>query len=102
MPRQLSEVNDICSAESYLGELWLKMGKLDEADDILKKAMATRNNYDFTGWDAGVTRENLGQVYEAKGDLAEARSIRKSGAPNAICCGFYYVRADLNTCRIHL
>lgn len=74
-----------------VGELWLKMGKLEQAKDILKKARATRNRIDFTGWDAGVTRENLGQVYEAEGNLVKARQVRKSGRPDAVCCANYYV-----------
>jgi len=61
-----------------MGELYLKMGRYDEAEKLLKKAMSVRGR---TSFDAAMTRENLARVYEHKGDLALARATRIS-VPN--------------------
>ena len=74
-----------------LGETQLKLGKLDEAEDNLRKAVEIRNSLGRTGFDAAVSRESLAQVLEAKGDMIGAKAMRLSGAPNAIACGNYEV-----------
>ncbi|TBU35270.1 hypothetical protein BD311DRAFT_773404 [Dichomitus squalens] len=39
--------------------------------------------------DLAVTRDNLGKLYEVKGDLQVAQDIRLEGAPDNIACGNY-------------
>ncbi|TDL28422.1 hypothetical protein BD410DRAFT_780921 [Rickenella mellea] len=72
-----------------LGEVQLKLGKLDDAEANLRKAVSIRNAHQFSSFDAAVSRENLAQVLEARGNLAEAKAVRMTGAPNAISCGNY-------------
>lgn len=79
-----------------LGVTYLKMGpsKLDQAEDNLKKALRIRD-YRASGGlergsaqDAAVTRDNMAQVLEARGKMAEAREMRLRGAKkNEIVCG---------------
>jgi tetratricopeptide (TPR) repeat protein len=73
-----------------LGEQQLRLGKLDDAEENLRKAVEIRNAQK-AGFDAAVSRENLAQVLEAKGDLVGAKAMRASGAPNEISCGNYNV-----------
>ncbi|VDB99656.1 unnamed protein product [Peniophora sp. CBMAI 1063] len=72
-----------------LGELYLKQGRLDEAEPILLEALDARENRLGNGFDAAVTRENLAQLYEARGDGPKAKEIRARGFPNNIACGNY-------------
>ncbi|KAG2159868.1 uncharacterized protein EDB93DRAFT_1073340 [Suillus bovinus] len=71
-----------------LGELYLKMGKITDAEEQLKKAVSFRMN-NGSAYDAAVSVENLGQVYEVKGDLEEARRVRLSHPANIMVCGNY-------------
>jgi len=72
-----------------LGEAQLKMKKLDEAEKNLRRAVAIRNANSILGMDAAVSRENLAQVLEAKGELLQARGMRMVGMPQAVVCGHY-------------
>jgi tetratricopeptide (TPR) repeat protein len=70
-----------------LGELYLKLGQPNEAEENFRKAVAIRDaagaQYAF---DAAVSRENLAQVYEMKGDSKRAEEIRISaGKLNMVC-----------------
>ncbi|KAH8120292.1 hypothetical protein DFH11DRAFT_49496 [Phellopilus nigrolimitatus] len=67
-----------------LGEVQLKLCKLNEAEDSLRKAVDIRNKDQFDGLDAAVSRENLAQ---ARGKPKDANEIRLSGAPKAFVCG---------------
>ncbi|KAG9219669.1 hypothetical protein CCMSSC00406_0006009 [Pleurotus cornucopiae] len=71
-----------------LGELYLKMGRLDEAEDNLNKALEVRKGAG-PAFDAAVTRENLAQLYEVRGNMSAAKEMRLAGAPNNIACGNY-------------
>ncbi|TFY81946.1 hypothetical protein EWM64_g2062 [Hericium alpestre] len=53
------------NSQNALGELYLKLERLDEAEDMLKRALHIRK-VTGTAFDAAVTRENLGQLYEMK------------------------------------
>ncbi|KAL5495290.1 hypothetical protein ACEPAI_753 [Sanghuangporus weigelae] len=67
-----------------LGEAQLKLGKLDEAK---RNFVQIRNEASFRGMDAAYSRENLAQVLEGKGNLIEAKEVRRSsGAPDALVC----------------
>jgi len=77
-----------------LGELYLQMGRIADAEEQLKRAVSIR----LSGgpvYDAAVSIENLGRVYESKGDFAEARRVRQSHPDNIMVCGNYTVRAFL-------
>lgn len=70
-----------------LGELYLKMGRLDEAEAQLHKAIAIRNiQPGAASFDTAVSRESLAQVYEAKGDLKKAKETRLSAGKLNIAC----------------
>lgn len=78
--------------QNSLGELYLKQGRLDEAEPILLEALDARENRLGNDFDAAVTRENLAQLYEVRGDGPAAKAMRARGFPNNIACGNYKVR----------
>jgi len=78
----------VALTQNALGELYLKMGNLDKAEEFLKKAVDVRNNQG-NAFDAAVSRENLAQVYEARNDLKEALQTRMVGWPDKLACGNY-------------
>ncbi|KAA1471499.1 hypothetical protein DENSPDRAFT_837502 [Dentipellis sp. KUC8613] len=91
-------------SQNTLGELYIKMDRLSEAEEMLQRALKIRNE---TGpqFDAAVTRENLGHLYEKQGDLLKAKEIRLQGASQgAMACGNFYCpkqifeRKDLQNC----
>lgn len=69
-----------------MGELYLKMGRYDEAETLLKKAVSVRERVG-NAFDAAVSRENLAQAYEHKGNLTLARATRIS-VSNSMVCGY--------------
>lgn len=86
---------EVALTRNALGEAQLRQGKLDEAQRNLEIAVRIRNsasskNRDHVP-DAAVSRENLAQVFEAKGNLAEAKRIRLKGAPDKMVCSNYNV-----------
>ncbi|RDB29550.1 hypothetical protein Hypma_015534 [Hypsizygus marmoreus] len=81
-------------SRNALGELYIKMGRLDEAEDNLKKAIAVRNHAG-PAFDAAVSRDNLAQLYELRGNFKAAKDIRLSGAPENMSCGFYHCPGQL-------
>ncbi|KIO22966.1 hypothetical protein M407DRAFT_53869, partial [Tulasnella calospora MUT 4182] len=80
--------NSIQTALSYngLGETQLKLGKFDEAEETLSRAVEIREA--GASFDAAVSRENLAQVYEAKGLWDQARKTRTK-VPNQMVCSNY-------------
>jgi len=85
-----------------LGEIYMEMGNADEAKVHLEEALECRNK--LPNFDTAVTRENLGQMWEMKGDLLKAREIRNAGGPNAMACGNpkcpgeMYKRSEVKAC----
>lgn len=77
-------------AYNALGELYVKMVRLDEAEPYLNKAIEIRNAKGLL-FDAAVSRENLAQLYEARGNFVKAKGIRLLGAPDKLACGHYKV-----------
>lgn len=75
-----------------LGETYIKMRELEKAESNLKKAIEIRNMYPDNAFDAAVSRENLAQVYEMRGDLAKAKETRLSAGKLNIACAHYKVR----------
>lgn len=86
--------NAITTALSHnaLGELYIAMNRLDDAEKHLKLAVKIRNA-DGPTFDAATSRENLAVVYEMRGDLKAAKQMRKSAGKYA--CGNYDVRPIL-------
>lgn len=82
-------VNNSSTALSYnaLGEAYIKLGRLDEAEDHVKKAVSIAMECG-PSWDLAYYRENLGVVYEMKGDLKMANEIRRRGASDGILCAY--------------
>ena len=86
--------NAITTALSHnaLGELYIAMNRLDDAEKHLDLAVKIRNA-DGPTFDAATSRENLAVVYEMRGDLKAAKQMRKSAGKYA--CGNYDVRPIL-------
>ncbi|TVY40418.1 hypothetical protein LOCC1_G005874 [Lachnellula occidentalis] len=89
-----------------LGELYTKMGRLDEAQEQLELAAAARElSFNF---DTACTRDSLGRLFEVKGDFEKAVEWRTRGAPNQMICSHFDCplsvkcqfskRTDLNSC----
>lgn len=70
-----------------LGEEYTALDELDEAEAVLKMASEARN-VQGQEFDAAVTRENLGRVYEKKGDWAAARTVRAEGKEFVTCSNY--------------
>jgi len=88
--------NDPGTAITYnaLGELYLTMKRLDDAEKYLTKAVKIRNPKG-TVLDAAVSRENLAQLYEARGNLEKVKETRLSGQPDKMVCSHYQVNRSL-------
>lgn len=85
------------TALSYngLGELYIRMGRIDEAEEYLNRALRARRN-DGPVEDLVATRDNLGQVYEMRGDFLGARDIRVEGFPDHMCCSNVECMSGMN------
>jgi len=82
--------DEITTALSHnaLGELYIAMNRLDDAEKHLDIAVRIRNGEGPT-FDAACSRENLAIVYEMRGNLLAAKQMRKSTGNFA--CGNYDV-----------
>ncbi|KAF9568398.1 hypothetical protein CPC08DRAFT_746233 [Agrocybe pediades] len=78
------------TALSYnaIGELYLKMQRLDDAESYLTRAVRIRNS-SGTALDAAISRENIAQLYELRGDLSRAKQIRSS-VPDHVVCAYHH------------
>lgn len=93
--QQFPGANTTSAAISHdnLGRVQLQMGKLDEAEGNFRKAIDIRKGMAHKSWDNAVTRENLAQTLEAKGDLKGAKEVRLFCGNDNVCCAHYEVRA---------
>ncbi|KAF7791878.1 hypothetical protein EIP86_002902 [Pleurotus ostreatoroseus] len=73
----------VAIAYNALGEVYIKLGRLDEAEAHLKKAIPIVTSLN-SAHDTAYYRENLAKVYEMKGDLVKAREERLQGTSNMI------------------
>ncbi|KAJ6638538.1 putative protein MSS51 like, mitochondrial [Pseudolycoriella hygida] len=65
----------------------MKMEKLDEAQKMLEAAYEARSrNNDF---DRSCTADNLGRLFEMKGDLKKAVEWRTANGRNRMICSYY-------------
>lgn len=77
----------IALSQNALGELYLSMGRLDEAEKLLHSAASYRELHE--DYDRAYTRDNLGRLYEMKGDMKAAREWRSKGAAkNEMMCSY--------------
>ncbi|GBE77960.1 hypothetical protein SCP_0108420 [Sparassis crispa] len=90
-------LNHFTTALSWnaLGELYIEMGRLDESEDYLKKAVRVRNaaaaENDSHAFDAAVSRDNLARIYEMRGDMKQAKATRLSGGQTNLACSNFSV-----------
>lgn len=85
-------LDHVTTALSYnaLGELYLKQKKVEDAEKYLNKAVSIRNRKG-PAFDAAVSRENLAQLHELRGDFTKAKETRLIGAPDKLACSNYQV-----------
>ncbi|XP_037025187.1 uncharacterized protein LOC119066695 [Bradysia coprophila] len=77
----------VALTQNALGELYMKMGRLDEAYELLQKAYQARrviNSFDKT-----CTADNLGRLFEMKGDPVKAAEWRTVNGPNRLICSYF-------------
>lgn len=77
-------------ATSYngLGEAQMNLGRLDEAEDNLRKAITFREAFNQV-YETACSKESLAQVYEMRGDLAQAKEFRKQwGGKEIMVCSY--------------
>ncbi|KZV71338.1 hypothetical protein PENSPDRAFT_751888 [Peniophora sp. CONT] len=91
--------NYVAINQNSLGELYLKQGRLDDAESVLLEALDARENRLGNDFDAAVTRESLAQLYEVRGDGPAAKAMRTRGFPDNIACGNYKCPAQALTAR---
>ncbi|EMD42102.1 hypothetical protein CERSUDRAFT_79709, partial [Gelatoporia subvermispora B] len=80
----------ISVATSYngLGEAQMNLGRLDEAEDNLRKAITFREAFNQV-YETACSKESLAQVYEMRGDLAQAKEFRKQwGGKEIMVCSY--------------
>ncbi|KAJ8067407.1 hypothetical protein OCU04_004757 [Sclerotinia nivalis] len=74
-------------SKNALGELYMKMeGKWEDAKKLLEDADRVRSRID--DFDAACTRDNLGQLWEIKGDMVKAKAARERNPGSMICSNF--------------
>ena len=96
-------MNHASTAISYnaLGEVCIKLRKLDEAEDYLKKAVGIGDTFN-PPFDRAYYRENLAQVYEMRGQLAKASDVRLESAPDHMICSYENVCVVCPCCKPYL
>ncbi|KAI0778150.1 hypothetical protein BD413DRAFT_100781 [Trametes elegans] len=87
-PRLPTTDSTMAALWNSLGEIYLHMGRLDDAERWLHKSLdvsvATR---DFR--EIATTRENLARVSQARSELLKAKALLMLGAPDDMRCGNY-------------
>ncbi|EKM61061.1 uncharacterized protein PHACADRAFT_247401 [Phanerochaete carnosa HHB-10118-sp] len=64
-----------------------QLGQLDDAEENIRKALEIVSRLSST-YNPAYYRDNLGLVYEMRGDLAEARRIRFGPTPDEYLCSY--------------
>ncbi|KAG8952292.1 hypothetical protein FRC03_012182 [Tulasnella sp. 419] len=76
-------------SRSALGRSQLALGKLDEAEEILRKGLdAYYPDSPIGKVGCAIARETLAHVLEARGDLKGAKEIRRSQGTRIIACSY--------------
>ncbi|KAI0788423.1 hypothetical protein C8Q75DRAFT_854374 [Abortiporus biennis] len=68
-----------------LGEVYILMNHLDDAEHYLLLAIRVRQN-GGPAMDLAMSRDNLGKVYEMRGNLMKAKELRLEGSPDDMIC----------------
>ncbi|CAG8961395.1 hypothetical protein HYFRA_00013343 [Hymenoscyphus fraxineus] len=92
----------VATAISYngLGGVLTRLGRLDEADEMLTKALAIRERQG-PRFDLAITREYIGALREVQDRRKDAIEIRKKGAEGGkkeMCPGQMFALSELKTC----
>lgn len=92
-PRTPSADSTVAALWNSLGELYLHMGRLDDAERWFSKSLeASVAIRDFK--EIATTRENLARVSTARSELLKAQALRMLGAPDDMRCGNRGVGSD--------
>lgn len=83
----------VALTKNALGELYLKMNELDKAQTMLEAAERVRSGIRGQEFDAACSRDNLGRLWEMKGQSEKAGNIRSKKADEMICSHF-----DVSSC----
>ncbi|TGO21086.1 hypothetical protein BPAE_0242g00020 [Botrytis paeoniae] len=80
-------------SRNALGELYLKMnGRIEDAQKMLEDADRVRSgvflSFVIDEFDAACACDNLGQLWEIKGDVVKAREVRGRNPKSMICSNF--------------
>ncbi|KAF4605208.1 hypothetical protein EYR40_003991 [Pleurotus pulmonarius] len=82
---------ETAASHNALGELYVKMNRLAEAESEFMIAVSIRSRAGADhAFDAAVSRENLAQVYEMTRRILAGKNVRLLGTPNKILCAYYY------------
>lgn len=79
------DASSIAITQNELGRVLRKLGKLDEALELIQKAFEMREAFDVKAGittatrDGNYSRDELAKVYEAMGDCAKALETREPG-----------------------
>lgn len=78
----------VAAGTSYnsLGSLLRKRGGLQEAEEMLRKAVEIREAHPAEWFDAAVSRDELACVLQAAGRADEARQMRLKAGPDRLIC----------------
>ncbi|EGG09604.1 uncharacterized protein MELLADRAFT_61077 [Melampsora larici-populina 98AG31] len=93
-----AQSHTVALTKNSLGELYIDMGRLNEAQKFLEEAEIVRK--DGAVSDLVCTRDNLGRLYEMKGDHEKAIKWRTMGAPNEMVCSHYQCPKMINAAKL--
>ncbi|KAN0106357.1 hypothetical protein V8E51_009233 [Hyaloscypha variabilis] len=80
--------------QNALGELYLLMAELEKAEEMLQAAACSRSG--LNDFDAACTRDNLGRLWEMKGDFSKSRELRAEYPDKMICSYFDCPKSNVN------
>ncbi|POM70400.1 Zinc ion binding protein [Phytophthora palmivora] len=97
----------VALTQNELGGVLRQLGELDEALELLNKALEVRDRSDEKAGislalrDGNLTRDEIAKVYEAKGDCVKALEVRQPGkriCGNEACEALDYQDGKLLAC----
>ncbi|KUJ22048.1 uncharacterized protein LY89DRAFT_681383 [Mollisia scopiformis] len=82
----------VALTKNALGELYLTMGELDKAQTMLEAADVIRSSNPSSDsaskFDEVCTKDNLGRLWEMRGDFAKAAELRTKDSEKMMCSNF--------------
>ncbi|KAA8576036.1 hypothetical protein MFRU_033g00010 [Monilinia fructicola] len=76
----------VAMTKNSLAEVYMKMGNLEDARKMLEDADRVRSPLD--NFDSACTRDNLGRLYEMRGDVTRAKLEREKQSDRMVCGHF--------------